>query len=64
MKFEITSLISPEEYTHRSLILSIYLLNFLFNYFVNALLYNDEIISQKYHNNGKLSLTFFIYPKF
>ena len=56
MKFEITSLIFPEPFTHRSLTLSILCLNFLFNYFVNALVYNDEIISQKYHNNGKLDL--------
>ena len=31
-----------------------YLLSFLFNFFFNALLYSDEVVSNKYHNNGKL----------
>ena len=46
----------PEEYTHRSLTLSIYVLDFLFSYFMNALLYSDDVVSQKYHNNGSLDL--------
>ena len=55
MKIDIISVIFyPEEFTHRSLLLSIYLLDFLFNYFINALLYSDDVISQKYHNNGYL----------
>ena len=55
MKIDIINIIFyPEDYTHRSLLLSIYLLDFLFNYFMNALLYSDDVVSQKYHNNGTL----------
>ena len=57
MKLEIISIIFyPEEFTHRSLTLSIFLFNCLFSYFMNALLYSDEVVSQKYHNNGQLDL--------
>ena len=57
MKIEIISIIFyPEEYTHRSLTLSIFLFNCFFSYFMNALLYSDEVVSQKYHNNGQLDL--------
>ena len=57
MKIEIISIIFyPEEYTHRSLTLSIFLFNCLFSYFMNALLYSDEVVSKKYHNNGQLDL--------
>jgi hypothetical protein len=55
MRTEIISLIFyPEEFTHKPLTLSIYILDFQFNYFLNALLYSDEVVSQKYHNNGDL----------
>ena len=55
MKIEIISILFyPEEYTHRSLTLSMFLFDCLFSYFMNALLYSDEVVSQKYHNNGKL----------
>ena len=33
-----------------------YILSLLFNFFINALLYSDEIVSQKYHNNGELDI--------
>ena len=57
MKIEIISLIFyPEEFTHLSLTLSIYSLDFLFSYFMNALLYSDDVVSQKYHNDGSLDL--------
>ena len=57
MKIEIISLLFyPEEFTHKSLTLSIYSFDFLLSYFMNALLYTDDVISQKYHNNGKLDL--------
>ena len=36
--------------------LNIFLLNELLELFLNALFYNDNIISQKYHSNGKLDL--------
>ena len=57
MKIEIISIfLYPEEFTHLSLTLSIYSLDFLFSYFMNALLYSDDVVSQKYHNNGSLDL--------
>ena len=57
MKIEIIAILFyPEEFTHRSLTLSIFLFDCLFSYFMNALLYSDEIVSQKYHNNGQLDL--------
>ena len=31
-----------------------YILSLLFDFFFNTLLYSDDVISQKYHNNGKL----------
>ena len=57
MKIEIiTIFFNREEFTHISLTLSVYLLNFLFSFFMNAFLYTDDIISEKYHNNGELNL--------
>ena len=57
MKIEIISILcNREEFTHISLTLSVYLLNFLFSFFMNAFLYTDDIISEKYHNNGQLNL--------
>ena len=55
MKIEILSILFfPEKFTHFSVTFSTYLLNLLFCYFMNALLYSDDVVSQKYHNNGKL----------
>ena len=34
--------------------LSEYILSLLINFFFNTLLYSDEVVSNKYHNNGKL----------
>ena len=56
MKFEIISILFyPEEFTHKSLELSVFILDCLFSFFINALLYTDDIASEKYHNNGKLN---------
>ena len=33
-----------------------YILSLLINFFFNTLLYSDEVISNKYHNNGELDL--------
>ena len=56
MKIEIISiLIYPEEFTHKSLTLSLYSFDFLFSFFMNGLLYTDDIVSEKYHNNGQLN---------
>ena len=33
-----------------------YFLDFLFEFFNNAILYTDDIVSEKYHNNGDLNV--------
>ena len=33
-----------------------FLLNLLINFFFNALLYTDDVVSNKYHNNGELDI--------
>ena len=38
------------------ILLEEYILSLLINFFINALLYSDEVVSNKYHNNGKLDL--------
>ena len=38
----------------KSILISEYILSLLIDFFFNALLYSDEIVSHKYHNNGKL----------
>ena len=38
------------------MMVSEYILYFLFNFFFNAFLYSDEVVSNKYHNNGKLDI--------
>ena len=40
----------------KSILFSQFVLSLLVHFFFNALLYSDEIISRKYHNNGKLEL--------
>ena len=55
MKINIISIFCyPEEYSHKSITLTLYLLDFLFSFFMNAILYTDDVVSQKYHNNGEL----------
>ena len=57
LKIEIISILFfPEEFTHKSLTLSMYVLDFLFSFFMNAFLYTDDVVSEKYHNNGKLNI--------
>ena len=56
-KIEIISILFfPEDFTHKSLTLCIYTLDFLLSFFTNALLYTDDVVSEKYHNNGQLDL--------
>ena len=52
----ISILFYPVEFTHKSLTLCVYMLDFLFSFFINALLYTDDVVSEKYHNNGQLDL--------
>ena len=40
----------------RIMLIGEYILSLLVNFFFNALLYSDEVVSNKYHNNGKLDL--------
>ena len=38
----------------KAILFSEYILALLINFFFNTLLYSDEVVSNKYHNNGKL----------
>ena len=44
--------------THKIKIIIVleYILSLLTNFFVNSLLYSDDVVSHKYHNNGELNL--------
>ena len=44
------------KYKVRIIVVSEYILYFLFNFFFNTLLYSDEVVSHKYHNNGHLDI--------
>ena len=56
-KIEIISILFyPEDFTHKSLTLCIYVFDFFLSFFMNALLYTDDVVSEKYHNNGQLDL--------
>ena len=46
----------PNEFSHLSVTLSLYLFELLLDLTLNALLFSDEVISQKYYNNGELLL--------
>ena len=43
------------QYSHFSLTISIYLLESLLDLTMNFLLYSDDVVSEKYNNNGELS---------
>ena len=43
-----------KEFTHLSLTLSLYLLDILLDLTINSLLFSNDVISQKYFNNGEL----------
>ena len=38
----------------RSMLICEYILSLLINFFINTLLYSDDVVSNKYHNNGQL----------
>ena len=46
----------PREFSHKSLTFSLYLFDLLLDLTINSLLFSDDIISQKYYNNGELRL--------
>ena len=52
-KFEFINIFCGDEHL-KILLVYEYLFNLLINFFFNALLYTDEVISNKYHNNGQL----------
>ena len=54
-RFEIIQIIFfPKEFSHKSVTLSLYLYELLLDLTFNSLLFSDEVISQKYYNNGNL----------
>ena len=57
LKIEIIQLsFYSKEFSHKSLTLPLYLFDLLLDLTINALLFSDDIISQKYYNNGKLKM--------
>ena len=44
------------EYIHLSMTISLYLFSFLLDITMNCLLYTDDAISEKYHNEGSLNM--------
>ena len=44
----------PKEFSHLSLTLSLYLFDIILDITINSLLFSDDVISQKYFNNGDL----------
>ena len=54
-KLELVNLFISNEKVKLILICE-YILSLLINFFFNALLYSDDVISNKYHNNGKLDI--------
>ena len=55
-KIEIINLIINKRTRIKELLVSQYILSLLIDFFFNAFLYSDEIISKKYHNKGKLNI--------
>ena len=45
-----------KKYSHFSLDLSIYLLELLLDLTMNCILYTDDVVSEKYNNNGEISM--------
>ena len=55
LKFQTLQLfLRPKEFTHFSLTFSLYLFDILLDITFNSFLFNDDVISQKYFNNGNL----------
>ena len=52
-KIEIISFFCVKERL-KIILINEYILSLLFNFFFNSLLYSDEVVSKKYHNNGQL----------
>ena len=54
-KFELIDLMCNKQQL-KLMLISEYILSFLFNFFFNTLLYSDDVVSNKYHNNGELDI--------
>ena len=55
IKIEIIQLlIYPKKFELLTISLSLYLLSLLTDFTMNALLFSDDVISQKYHNKGNI----------
>ena len=55
IKLEIIQIIFyPRKFSHKSLTFSLYLFDLLLDLTINSLLFSDDVISQKYYNNGEL----------
>ena len=55
-KLEFVNILFCSTNKFRIVLFSEYLLSLLVNFFFNALLYSDDVISNKYHNNGELDV--------
>ena len=54
-KIEVINLFCTSS-TIKIILIGEYILSLLINFFFNTLLYSDEVVSQKYHNNGELDV--------
>ena len=54
-KISIIDLIMNKKTKIKDLLISQYILSLLLDFFFNAFLYSDDIVSEKYHNKGKLN---------
>ena len=54
-KLEIINLMCNKQ-NIKIILVSEYILSLLFNFFFNTLLYSDDVVSNKYHNNGELDI--------
>ena len=54
-KLELINLICNKQKV-KLMLISEYILSFLLNLFFNTLLYSDDVVSNKYHNNGELDI--------
>ena len=55
LKFEIINILLGREQI-KIILIGEYILSLFINFFFNALLYTDEVVSNKYHNNGQLDV--------
>ena len=55
-KIELMSIFSNNKTLVKELLLCQYILSLLVDFYFNTILYSDDIISHKYHNEGKLDL--------